>query len=101
MKSYALYFKVFAQLWPDMEIEYRFDPTRRWRFDLAWPPHYLAMEIEGGIWTKGRHNRPLGFIKDMEKYNAATVQGWRILRVTPGMIYNGNAMLLLERILGR
>jgi len=101
MKNYALYFKVFAQRWPDMETEYRFDSTRRWRFDLAWPPHDLAMEIEGGAWTKGRHTRGSGFVKDLEKYNEATAQGWRILRVTPQMLESGEAMLLLERILGR
>jgi hypothetical protein len=63
--------------------EYRFHPERRWRFDLAWPEYRLALEIEGGLWVGGRHNSPQGFFRDLEKYNAAAVLGWRILRVTP------------------
>jgi hypothetical protein len=39
------------------------------------------MEIEGGIWLQGRHNRATGFIADMEKYNEATLSGWRIFRL--------------------
>jgi hypothetical protein len=39
------------------------------------------IEIEGGIWLQGRHNRATGFIADMEKYNEATLSGWRIFRL--------------------
>lgn len=63
--------------------EYRFDPIRKWRFDYANIEHMVAIEIEGGAWTNGRHTRGNGFINDMEKYNAAIMQGWRILRYTP------------------
>ena len=62
--------------------EYRFHPTRRWRFDFAWPDHKLAVEIEGGAWTGGRHTRGSGFVGDCDKYNAATILGWRVLRFT-------------------
>lgn len=65
------------------EAEYRFHDTRKWRFDFAFPRHKVAIEIEGGVWTKGRHTRGSGFVKDMEKYNEATRLGWRILRFTP------------------
>jgi very-short-patch-repair endonuclease len=63
--------------------EYRFDPSRRWRFDLAWPEYKLALEVDGGIWIKGRHTRGKGWLADTEKLNAAAVQGWRMLRCTP------------------
>lgn len=68
---------------PNPEVEYRFHPTRRWRFDIAWPDKMLAIEIEGGAWIAGRHNRPAGYIKDMDKYNEAALLGWRVLRYTP------------------
>jgi very-short-patch-repair endonuclease len=68
--------------WERARTEYRFDSTRRWRFDLAWPEHRVALEIEGGVWTRGRHTRPTGYIGDLRKYNAATARGWRVLRVT-------------------
>ena len=66
--------------------EYRFHPTRRWRFDYAYPDALLAIEIEGGAWVRGRHTRGKGFVADLEKYNAATLLGWRLLRYTPGNI---------------
>lgn len=55
--------------------EYRFHPTRRWRFDYAIPAHHIAIEVEGGVWTGGRHTSPKGFLGDIEKYNTATHMG--------------------------
>lgn len=63
--------------------EHPFDTERKWRFDFAFPPMKLALEVEGGAWTNGRHTRGSGFIKDMEKYNRAATLGWRILRCVP------------------
>lgn len=63
--------------------EYRFHPKRLWRFDYALPALKLAIEIEGGTWSGGRHITPTGFLKDMEKYNTATSMGWSVLRFTP------------------
>jgi hypothetical protein len=68
---------------PAPTTEHRFHATRRWRFDYAWPEHRIALEVEGGVWTGGRHTRGAGFLGDMEKYNAAGEQGWRVFRVTP------------------
>ena len=65
---------------PLPEKEYKFDSTRKWRFDFAYPKIKLAIEIEGAVWTQGRHTRGSGFIKDCEKYNQATLLGWRLLR---------------------
>jgi len=56
---------------------------RRWRFDFAHEELRIAIEIEGGVYSRGRHVRPSGFIGDMEKYNRATVLGWQVLRLTP------------------
>lgn len=71
---------------PDPIAEYRFHPTRKWRIDWAFPSVRLAIEIEGAIWTAGRHIRPSGFIKDMEKYNMLSEMGWVLLRYQPGKI---------------
>jgi very-short-patch-repair endonuclease len=63
--------------------EYRFHAVRKWRFDFAWPANEVALEVEGGIWTNGRHTRGAGFARDLEKYNTAAAMGWRILRCQP------------------
>ena len=76
----------FCELWRrispgiPLEREYRFHPTRRWRFDVAFVEQKVAVEMEGGVWTRGRHTRPKGYKRDMEKYNAAAKLGWIVLR---------------------
>jgi len=68
---------------PDPIREYKFHIIRRWRFDFAYSNIKLAIELEGGLWQNGRHNRATGYIKDMEKYNAAVELGWGVLRYQP------------------
>jgi len=50
-----------------------------WRFDFAWPDHKVAVEVQGGIWSGGKHARGSGLVKDYEKANAAALLGWRLL----------------------
>ena len=72
---------------PEPLAEFRFAPPRRWRLDFAWPEYKLALEVEGGVWTRGRHVRGKGFVRDMEKYNTLCVMGWRLLRVAPADLH--------------
>ena len=53
-----------------------------WRFDIAITLHLIAIELDGAVFHQGRHTRGLGVISDMDKINAATVNGWRVLRFT-------------------
>ena len=55
--------------------ELPFHPTRKWRFDVAWPDQRVAIEIEGGAFIGGRHTRGIGYEKDLEKYAAALLLG--------------------------
>tara|TARA_R110000803_G_scaffold114896_1_gene183328 strand:+ start:63 stop:386 length:324 start_codon:yes stop_codon:yes gene_type:complete len=61
-------------------LELKFHPTRRWRIDIAIPSLMIAIELEGGVYTKGRHTRPSGFLGDIEKYNNLTILGYKLLR---------------------
>lgn len=66
------------------EWEYEFHPHRRWRFDYAWPnAGRLALEVDGGLFVNGRHNRGEAMIATMEKMNTAASEGWRVLYTTP------------------
>jgi hypothetical protein len=76
--------------------EHRFDPERRWRFDYAWPDALVALEVEGGVFTGGRHTRGAGFLKDIEKYNRAAVLGWRVLRTTPKELCMGETIEMIK-----
>lgn len=81
--------------------EYTFHPTRKWRFDHAFMDAKLAVEVEGGVFLKdgGRHTRGAGFRKDTEKYANALILGWRVLRVLPEQIDDGQALTWCDRIL--
>ena len=76
--------------------EFKFHPVRKWRFDYAIPEHKIALEVEGGVWTGGRHTSSVGFMKDMEKYNTATLMGWRVFRTTPDELYRLKTLNLLK-----
>lgn len=76
--------------------EHRFYQPRKWRFDYALPRYKIAVEVEGGVWTGGRHIRPEGFLGDIEKYNTATLLGWRVFRTTPDHLLTGKTILLLK-----
>jgi very-short-patch-repair endonuclease len=78
--------------------EYKFHPKRMWRIDFAQPEKKIAIEVEGGAYSKGRHTRGSGFIKDMEKYNALTVLGWKLLRYTPQQFARCEFVTDLEKI---
>lgn len=71
-----------AGLWDGWETEFRFHPTRRWRFDFAHPERKVAVEVHGGIHAHGRHTRGRPFQRDREKMNAAAILGWTVLEVT-------------------
>lgn len=79
--------------------ELRFTPPRLFRFDFAWPALGIALEVEGGIWVHGRHSRGAGLADDAEKYNLATMQGWRVFRVTERQVRDGSAFTLVQTFL--
>lgn len=84
----------FAGQWrarcPEIELlsQYRFDETRRWRFDFAVPAIWLAIEIDGGTWSDERsgHTWGKGVTNDYEKQNAAMIGGWAVFRFTSDMV---------------
>jgi len=78
--KFALYWRSFGG--PELEREFRFHAERKWRADFAHIESRTLIEIEGGLWIQGRHNRPQGFAADAEKYLEAALAGWRVLRLT-------------------
>lgn len=99
--EYELSFQMRAAGLPEPAREYIFNPVRKWRFDFALPVPMIAIEVEGGIWTKGRHTRGKGYEEDCYKYNEAALLGWRIFRFTPKMIRSGEAIRYIEMALAK
>lgn len=67
-------------------------PARRWRVDFLLREFNLVIEVEGGTWKAGRHQRPEGFAMDCTKYNTLTVLGYSLLRYTTEMVERGDAI---------
>lgn len=77
----------------DYYKEFKFLHNRKFRFDYLFllsdsKIKGVAVEFEGGVWSAGRHIRPIGFIKDCEKYNLALVNGYVVLRFTSECLKN-------------
>lgn len=79
-----LFLKYLRKTFPQVNIvkEYRFHDVRKWRFDYAFPDQKVAVEVDGAVWTQGRHNRGAGYVADLEKLNTAVSMGWLVLRIT-------------------
>ena len=77
--------------------EHRFHPTRDWCFDFAVIEAKVAVEVEGGLYNGGRHFRPEGFLRDMEKYNEAAACGWLLIRVLPSELLTMRTVRLIVR----
>ena len=82
---------------PEFKRQYKFHPDRDWKLDFfldGW-----GIEVQGGGWNAGRHNRnPITMGKDYEKLNAAVEMGIKILLYTGEQIKDGTAIAQIERI---
>lgn len=114
-KSYGL---------PLPKFEYKFHPTRKWRFDAAWPcgenwtsirrtdgsiiepmGPQLAIECQGGLFKRrgqpqaGRHTQGAALLKEYAKLNEGAALGWTIGLFTPRQIQDGTAIQWVRRCL--
>lgn len=82
------------------EQEYKFHPTRKWRADFLITGTKILIEVEGGVWSGGRHTRGKGYIGDMEKYNEAAIMGFTVLRFSTEQVKAGVAIKQIEQLVG-
>jgi len=108
--AHILFEKHLAELALDFRREWRFHPLRKWRFDYVigefvgghWEPDSLGFEIEGAIWSNGRHTRGKGYQADLDKYNHATAMGFRVFRFSTTDVLRGRAKsFIAEHLLGQ
>lgn len=92
----------FAQLWltyyPEIDLhsEWRFAPSRRFRFDFAHLPTKIAIELQGGIFNPNtRHINGAALLKEHEKLNLAALLGWRIFYISTKTV---NDIAIYEQI---
>ncbi len=74
---------MFPQL-PAPKRQYAHNPSRKWRWDFAWPLDHaeyagVLVDIQGGTFIRGGHSRGVGQDKDYEKWNDAVVRLYKPL----------------------
>lgn len=97
--EYLLEHQIRALELPEPVREFKALPTRRFRWDFAWPEHKLLVEVNGGTWQKGGHSSGGGIARDYEKLNLANLAGWRCLIFTGEMIHSGEAVDMIAKCL--
>ena len=96
---------------PVAEYEFAKEEGRKFRWDFAWPENVqqvwhdiyvsrrLALEVQGGVWSRGAHGRGTGITRDMEKFSLGAALGWRLLLVEPKALCTQETMSLIRRAL--
>ena len=59
--------------------------SKRYRLDFAHPFSCTGIEIQGGVYNRGRHVTGSGYERDCRKYNLAFASGWTIFLLTAQM----------------
>lgn len=69
----------------DLWNEFEFCKERKFRIDFAEPFLKIAIEIDGGIWMRGKsgHSSGTGIKRDQEKTTLLSQYGWSVLRFEP------------------
>lgn len=81
------------------ERQYRFHDVRKWRLDFAFPDAKVAIEVDGGTFTGGRHTRGRGYAEDCRKRAEAMLLGWRVLNATGEQVKSGEALRWTQALL--
>lgn len=96
---------------PLSEYHFAVDIGRKWRFDYFWKlipigcnayrlrARGVALEVDGGSHSGGRHTRAKGFRDDQEKRNNAVLRGIWVLNCTPEDVTDGSVFALLKKAL--
>ena len=107
-----------AELGLHSERQFAYAKGRRFKADFAvWQPwgvgnyRYLIpgqgypglrlclIEVTGGIYSKQAHGSVTGVLKDNERLNQATLNGWKMLRFTPQQVESGEAKRMVSEAL--
>ena len=84
----------------EFDQEFKFHPSRMWRADFHLKGKKILVEVEGGIWSNGRHTRGKGYLGDLEKYNEATMMGYQVIRFSTEQVKSGLAIQQIEKMVG-
>lgn len=85
---------------PKPVFEHQHIPGRKFRLDVAWPEHKVGIEVQGGVWTRGKHGRGSGIVKDVEKRNLQLIHGWSVIEVQPSELCMQETVEMVKAVIG-
>jgi very-short-patch-repair endonuclease len=93
----------FERLWaihkgPALTKEVTFYPGRRFRFDYAHMATKVGIELDGGIFIRGRHSRGMGQAKDAEKGRLAWEKDWDCIHFTTACLTSENVLRAINKL---
>jgi hypothetical protein len=98
---------IFMACQPQFAFALAADPERgweggrKWKADLCWPDVRVLVEVEGIYGGKSRHRTTSGYHEDCNKYNAASLLDYTLLRYTSRhLATDEGAKLAAEEIVG-
>jgi very-short-patch-repair endonuclease len=59
--------------------------SKRYRADFVHLPSKTIIEIQGGVYSRGRHVTGSGYERDCRKYNLAQSCGWKVFLLSAKM----------------
>jgi hypothetical protein len=68
---------------PKLAEQVKFHPTAGWKMDFCHLATMVAIEVHGGVFSRGRHVTGVGFSADRLKFNAAARCGWVTFELVP------------------
>jgi very-short-patch-repair endonuclease len=74
---------------------------RKWRYDFLIKDRAVVIEVNGAIWTQGRHSRGAGLESDYLKINAIVKAGYRPLQYSTQQVVDGTAINEILEVLGK
>lgn len=89
---------------PEPIAEYQFHATRKWRLDWMFRHpcsgrRGVALEKNGGIWTKGRHVQPKALENEYLKLTEAQIAGFTVIVVSTQQFNDVGVFELIRRAL--
>ena len=77
---------------PVEQCKITFDRDFRW--DFAWIDSLVCLDVQGGGWGRGKHNREFGMSNDFIKEALAVSLGWRVFHMTKTLIENDPSSII-------
>mgnify|MGYP000474679253 CR=1 FL=1 len=85
IQRWSIFAPAFPLSWDEVSIKLPFQNSgRRFKSDFVHLEAKVSIEIQGGVYSGGKHGRGAGIKIDTQKLAIAQRNGWQVYQVIPG-----------------